>query len=60
MYILCPDVHYVPCSQPQGGRSLIRALGFSSYTDKQGAVKHILNGGRLLSDEDIDTLKQYR
>ena len=47
-------------AEPQGGRSLIRALGFSSFTDKKGALKHILNGGRQLSDEDINTLKRYR
>ena len=46
--------------EPQGGRSLIRALGFSSFTDKKGALKHILNGGRQLSDEDVNTLKRYR
>ena len=47
-------------AEPQGGRSLIRALGFSSFTDKKGALKHILNGGRQLSDEDVNALKRYR
>ena len=51
---------YIYVVQLQGGILLMRALGFSSYTDRQGARRHILNGGRQVSDEDIRDLKRYR